>query len=129
MINEKYAKMYCKDDITKIENYQEAVNDKENLWIIHHKLETTLDGEFAHKKKDLIRMCMYYQRPYFELVFLTQKDHRKVHNKIRKSNGLFGRKRTNKEIENVVKGMVGKKHDNFPKHWKLNDKGKRVYYS
>ena len=28
MINEKYAKQFCKDDISKIENYNLAINDK-----------------------------------------------------------------------------------------------------
>lgn len=129
MISEICAKMYCKDDISKIENYQEAVNDKENKWVVHHRLETTLDGKFANEKKDLIRMNMYYNRPYFELIFLTTREHRQIHNKIRRTNGLKGKKWTTEEIENRAKAHRGIKHYNFPKHWALNDKGKRVYHN
>ena len=60
MINEQCAHTYCKDDITKIENYDKAINDTAQTWHIHHRLEFTLDEEFAHSKSDLQRMNMYY---------------------------------------------------------------------
>lgn len=72
--------MYCRDDISKIENYEQAINDKENMWECHHKLELTLDGEFVHTPKSLRRLGMYYKRPYFELTFLTKSQHKKLHN-------------------------------------------------
>lgn len=80
--NHGILKMYCRDDLSKIENYEQAINDKENKWVIHHRLEFTLDGEFAHTKQDLIRMGMYWKRPYFELIFMKDIDHRKLHGKI-----------------------------------------------
>lgn len=76
----KNIRKICKDDVSKIENYEQAINDKENMWICHHRLELTLDGEDACSRKDLIRMGMYYKRPYFELIFLTKKEHKKLHN-------------------------------------------------
>lgn len=79
MINPKYAESYCKDDISKIENYDLAVSDSDK-WVCHHRLEITMDGEFAHTKLEMIRMNMYYQRPYFELIFLKESEHRKLHN-------------------------------------------------
>lgn len=75
------VKYFCKDDITKIENYELAMTDTEEVWHCHHRLELTLDGEYAHSKEDLIRMNMYYQRPYFELIFLKNSDHVTLHNK------------------------------------------------
>ena len=72
MINERNAKMYCKNDISKIENYKKAVNDNTQMYEIHHRNELTLDGKFAHTKEDLIRMNMYYDRPCNELIFLTK---------------------------------------------------------
>lgn len=45
MINIGSTKAYCKDDITKIENYEKAIADKTQTWAIHHRLET-------HKYKD-----------------------------------------------------------------------------
>lgn len=96
MINKRNAKRKCKDDISKIENYEQAINDKENIWICHHRLELTLDGEFAHTGEELDRMGMYYKRPYFELIFIPQKLHRKLHgvNKLNKpnKNSDFGKK-------------------------------------
>lgn len=97
MINKfKYAlKRVCKDDPSLIENYNKAVNDDTQMWVLHHRLELTLDGEYAHSKEELIRLGMYYRRPYFELIFLTRSDHQKLHahNKYRKtlSKALSGR--------------------------------------
>jgi hypothetical protein len=79
MIGLSKVKRECKDDITKIENYEEAINDKVNMWECHHRLELTLDGEFAHTHKELKRLGMYWYRPYFELIFLKQEDHKKLH--------------------------------------------------
>lgn len=79
MINESYAQKYCKDDISKIENYDKAFADPRQIWVIHHRLEMTLDGEFAHTPEELKRMDMYYNRPYFELIFLTKSEHRRLH--------------------------------------------------
>ena len=39
--------MYCKVDISKIENYDKAMSDTEQVWDCHHRLEFTLDGEPA----------------------------------------------------------------------------------
>lgn len=79
MINEKNAKSYCKDDISKIENYDKAIADTTQPWHCHHRLELTLDGEFALSRADLIRLNMYYNRPYFELIFLTNCEHHRLH--------------------------------------------------
>ena len=79
MINEIHANAYCKDDISKIENYELAIDDKERTWQCHHRLVLTLDGEFAHTMDELKRLNMYYHRPAFELIFLTQTEHNKIH--------------------------------------------------
>ena len=47
---------YCKDDITKIENYELTKADNFKGWVIHHMLELTLDNELACTTNDLIRM-------------------------------------------------------------------------
>ena len=44
MINEKYAKSYCPEDISLIENYHTAVADKEKKWEIHHRRECDDEG-------------------------------------------------------------------------------------
>ena len=48
MICESTVKRYCRDSLDKIENYEQAINDKENVWDCHHKLELTINYEPAH---------------------------------------------------------------------------------
>ena len=79
MINEKLAHKYCRDDLSKIENYEKAIADTTQTWVIHHQLELTLDGEPALTRKQLKMHDMYYNRPYYELIFLTDAEHRKLH--------------------------------------------------
>lgn len=81
MINEKYAKKYCRDELSKIENYDKAIADTTQTWDLHHRLELTLDGEFALSHKQLKMHDMYYNRPYYELIFLTHAEHRRLHMK------------------------------------------------
>ena len=82
MISNKNVKRYCKE-YWKIENYEQAIKDKENVWVCHHRLELTLEGEYANSVEDLKRMGMYYNRPYFELIFLTNEEHTSLHFKKR----------------------------------------------
>ena len=79
MINKNTVKLYCRDDISKIENYEQAINDKENMWVCHHRLELTINDEQAHTKEELIRFGMYYHRPYFELIFMKRGEHTTLH--------------------------------------------------
>ena len=81
MINEIQAQKYCRDDISKIENYDEAIADTTQTWHLHHRLELTLDGEFALTPEQLKMHDMYYNRPYYELIFLTLTEHRRLHMK------------------------------------------------
>lgn len=79
MIANKVHRYVRKGEIEKIENYEKALNDKTQMWHCHHRLELTLDDEFAHTPKELQKMGMYYNRPYYELIFLTISQHRKLH--------------------------------------------------
>lgn len=83
MYNHKFMR-YCKE-YQKIENYELAKADNFKGWHCHHRLELTLDNEYAHSKEDLIRLNMYYNRPYFELIFLPNNEHHKLHNNIDKN--------------------------------------------
>lgn len=75
---------YCRaGEETKIENYKLAKADNFKGWDIHHRLELTLDGEYAHSREELKRLDMYYNRPYYELIFLHHNDHTKLHLKAR----------------------------------------------
>lgn len=79
MICFERVKQFCKDDYTKIKNYDLAIADKNDTWHCHHILELTLDNEYAHSRAELKRLGMYFQRPYFELIFLKSSEHRKLH--------------------------------------------------
>ena len=53
MIN-KNTKYFCNGDITQIENYELAMNDKTQTWHCHHRLEThDSDGQ-----KRLVDCCL-----------------------------------------------------------------------
>lgn len=79
---------YCEGDITQIENFSKAINDRSDLyshsnWVCHHRLEThNLDGsrrEIQQSRDDLKLLDLYYHRPPSELIFLTREEHNRVH--------------------------------------------------
>lgn len=83
--SERKKVSYCRPgEFELIENYELAKADNFKGWDIHHRLELTLNDEYAHSKEELKRMDMYYNRPYFELIFLRHSDHTKLHNKARR---------------------------------------------
>lgn len=94
----KRLKRYCRN-YTEIENYDKAAKDDFHGWVCHHRLELTLDGELANTPEKLIRLGVYYNRPAFELIFLTRKQHQIIHNKGNKNNF------TNERRKNISKGV------------------------
>lgn len=80
-----HPRKYCRSgEFERIANYELAKADNFKGWCIHHRLELTLNGEYAHSKEELKRMNMYYNRPYFELIFLRLGEHMNLHNKARR---------------------------------------------
>ncbi len=75
----KSAKLYCCEDISLIENYQEALESNE-IYDIHHKLETS-EGVYI-SKNELVKNNLYYSRPASELIFLPHSEHTKLHHEI-----------------------------------------------
>lgn len=106
MINSK-AQKFCRDDISKIENYDKAVADSAQSWDVHHRLELTLDGEFAHTATELKRLGMYYNRPYFELIFLTHSEHQRLHN-MGKNNRFYGKNHSDEHRKKIAETMKGR---------------------
>lgn len=137
MINKNSAKLYCRDDISKIENYEQAISDKENLWVCHHRLEFTINGEFAHTSKELKRMGMYNHRPYFELIFMKRIDHRRLHaskenlseeTKIKFRLARKGKPLTEEHKRNVSESMKGRKLSKEHKR-KISEARKGIIFS
>ena len=108
MINEKQAKKYCKEDLSKIKNYDKAIADTSQTWDLHHMTETWWNCT----AQDLIDNECYYNRKACELIFLTHAEHTKLHNKGKKYSTEHRRK-----LSEARKGMT----------WKLIN-GKRVYF-
>lgn len=102
MINEQRARRYCRDDIFKIENYDKAIADTTQTWHMHHRLELTLDGEFANSVADLKLHDMYYDRPASELIFLTPGDHIRLHMKTIASKETY----SNRNYDAQSKAMI-----------------------
>lgn len=75
MIAFKKIRKYCCEDISLIENYEQAFNDQSQVWECHHRLEI----ELGLSKTELIKQGLYWNRPASELIFLTPSEHRRVH--------------------------------------------------
>ena len=103
MICESTVKKYCCEDISLIENYQEAVNDTE-MWECHHRLE--IQGELRFSVNKLKELGYYWNRPACELVFLTKIEHHYLHRKV-----FYDKWRNN-----LSKSLKGDKHPMYGKH-------------
>lgn len=114
MYNMNKLRKYCRDDISKIENYHDAINSPEQ-YVLHHRLELTLDGEFAHTPEDLKRMGMYYNRPYFELIFLTKSEHQRIHAQNRSNSSLNKMKSSLSLRTGELNNFYGKHHSDDTK--------------
>ena len=75
MIDEKAARKYCKEDISKIKNYELAIADTIQTWICHHIL-----GEILTREQ-LLDHDFYYDVPPCMLKFVTSAEHNRLHKK------------------------------------------------
>lgn len=76
MINYYLAKKYCKEDISKIKNYDKAIADNTQTWDLHHRTEIWWNCT----AQELIDNECYYNRKACELIFLTHAEHTRLHN-------------------------------------------------
>lgn len=112
MINKYYAKKFCKEDISKIENYDKAVADTTQVWHCHHRTAIWWNCS----KKDLNANECYYNRKACELIFLTPEEHKRLHNvnksdetRRKMSESLKGHKcnaETKRKISDANKGKI-----------------------
>ena len=124
MISES-ALMFCLTPY-KIENYEQAIADKTQVWECHHRLETHYpDGtkrprELFMSKKELMFYGCYFNRPAEELIFLTKAEHRALHhtgNKARKGLPAWnkGNHDSRKPLTQNVKQKISKALKGKPK--------------
>ena len=100
MLNFEYAKKYCNEDISLIENFEKAIADSTQTWDCHHRREMTTP------KKELLELGEYYHRPAEELIFLPKSEHRILHKKNNKY--MLGRhhnKETKRKMSESHKNM------------------------
>ena len=110
MICTKTAKRYCCEDVSLIENYEQAMADTKT-WHCHHRRES----EENLTNKQLIEMSLYYGRPASELIFLPVYDHMSSHHKGRKpwNKGVLGTDEFRKKMSEVT---AGEKNPFYGKH-------------
>lgn len=73
MISVKQTKLFCCEDISKIEGYNEAIKDKKTVWCCHHKLGLYFDKQW------LIDNGLYYNQRAEMLVFMSRSEHLSLH--------------------------------------------------
>ena len=93
MISERMAKKMCRDDLSKIENYAEAVASPE-LWHCHHRREA------VYSRDGLLEIGEYWHRPAAELIFLTESEHHSLHSR--------GRCLSDETRQKIAEAMAGK---------------------
>ena len=126
MINEMQAKKYCKEDLSKIKNYDKAIADKTHTWHCHHMTETWWNCS----KKELIENECYYNRKACELIFLTPKEHMRMHMQGQQLSAATRRKMTEAKKGNVnTKGKTFSVFgDAFKEHYGLTRFADRKLY-
>ena len=101
MISIKRVKLYCCENISLIENYDKAINDKTQIWVCHHKLEIELNLT----QRELIEIRRYFDVPASELIFMTRSDHTKLHTQ--------GEKNPMYRKNGKDNPMYGKNHEDY----------------
>ena len=115
MINENQTLKYCCEDISLIENYNQAISDQTKMWDIHHRRECDDEGRTLFTHKQLKEMNLYYNRPASELIFVTRSMHLKLHKEMcgkggKKTGPINGKK-------NSITILQFSKSGEFIKEW------------
>lgn len=117
MINEISAKRFCSEDISLIENYHQAIADKNKVWDIHHRRECDSEGRTLFTRKQMVENNLYYKRPASELIFVTRSMHWKLHREIHSNGGKIVGKITGKingKIAGKKTGAINGKKCSIP---------------
>lgn len=124
MICNRTVRRFCSEDISQIENYSLAITDMEHTWDCHHRLEVGKNGERT-SKQDLIDNGLYYKRPPEELIFLTKREHMRLHRI--GTNYNKGKKRSEETRRKISEARIGKHHSEETRR-KISE-SRKVYYA
>lgn len=93
---------YCSEELSKVENYEKALADKENMWDCHHKDEIRILPSglvVLRTREELIENGRYYNCPANELIFMLREEHRALHGKY----SFLGKHHKNRNTKNLRK--------------------------
>jgi len=101
-----------------IENYEQAINDKTQIWVCHHRDEVKVlpsGVEVRRPRKELIENGRYYNCPPNELIFLTKGEHQRLHTKghknpnvgVKISKALKGKQKSLEHRKKLSKSHLG----------------------
>lgn len=116
MIHEEQLKPYCSEDLSLIENYELAVNDKIQVWHCHHRMELNEDGSVRFTMSELKELGLYYNRPASDLILLSPSEHHHLHSRLH-NNAMYGKTHSDEVKLKCGVNNIGKKHT---EEWKRN---------
>lgn len=114
MISTSQAKRFCCEDISLIENYNEAVNSDE-IWDIHHKLGLWFECQWLKDNG------FYYNQLAEMLMFMKHKEHVSLHKSGNKYN--LGKQHSEETKQKLSEIHKGKQHSEETKR-KLSELNK-----
>lgn len=118
MINMRQAKLYCKEPINLIENYDKAIADSTQTWVCHHRLSKFgKPREIEVPVGVLIDLRIYCNRPASELISMTKSEHGRMHNIVRDNHSFTEAAKRVASHPKERNGMYGKKGAAAGKHW------------
>lgn len=83
--------LFCREDASKIEGYDEAIKSEEQ-YDCHHRLALHNDGSLRFTSDSLKKLDLYYNRPACEFIFLSHSEHLSLHTKSRWESGQLKKK-------------------------------------
>lgn len=104
ILGKKNAKRVCREDLSLVENYDKAIADTTQTWVLHHRdeIRELPSGMIARRSQaELMENGRYYHCPANELIFLTSAEHTSMHQK-----GKVNSEETRKKLRNSLKGRV-----------------------
>ena len=125
MINEYAVHKFCKDEISKIENYDKAIADTTQTWDCHHRdeIRELPSGMIAFRsKQELKENGRYDQCSANELIFLTHSEHMRLHTKYKNLGKTF----THEHRQKMSKAHKGK---TFTVEHRMKLSNRRIYGS